>query len=51
MELELKISQTPGNTPLEKIPNDYFPKGCGFWLELSEGLDANKKLFFKKPES
>lgn len=47
MESELKISQSPGNTPIKKIPIDYFPEGCGFWFKLSEGLDANKKLFFR----
>jgi pimeloyl-ACP methyl ester carboxylesterase len=40
------ISKTPGNTPLRKYPEDYFPKGYGYWFKISEGLDADKKLFF-----
>ena len=47
MESKERISQTPGNTPIKKIPTDYFPKGCGFWFTLAEGLDVNKKLFFR----
>jgi pimeloyl-ACP methyl ester carboxylesterase len=47
MSSKLRISQTPGNTPIKKIPQDYFPEGCGFWFKLSEGLDANKKMFFR----
>lgn len=47
MRSEPKITQSPGNTPIKKIPVDYFPEGCGFWFNLSEGLDANKKIFFR----
>jgi pimeloyl-ACP methyl ester carboxylesterase len=47
MSSELIISQSPGNTPIKKIPNDYFPDGCGFWFKLLEGLDTNKKMFFR----
>lgn len=48
MDYELMISQTPGNTPIKKIPKDYYPLGCGFWFKLSEGLDNNKKMFFRE---
>jgi len=41
------ITQTPGNTPIKTVPPDYFPEGCGFWFKLAEGLDANKKIFFR----
>jgi pimeloyl-ACP methyl ester carboxylesterase len=47
MESDLKITQSPGNTPIKKIPKDYFPKGCGFWFKLSRGLDTGKKIFFR----
>ncbi|MFX0040552.1 MAG: alpha/beta fold hydrolase [Promethearchaeota archaeon] len=47
MNSKPRITQIPGNTPIKKIPLDYFPEGCGFWFELSEGLDANKKMFFR----
>lgn len=47
MSSELIISQSPGNTPIKKIPKDYFPEGRGFWFRLLEGLDANKKMFFR----
>ncbi|MFX0021918.1 MAG: alpha/beta fold hydrolase [Candidatus Hermodarchaeota archaeon] len=47
MSSELIISQSPGNTPIKKIPRDYFPEGCGFWFIIPEGLDANKKMFFR----
>jgi len=47
MESELKITQTSGNTPIKKIPRDYFPEGCGFWFKLSDGLDNKKKMFFR----
>ncbi len=46
MASKLSITQTPGNSPIKKIPKDYFPKGCGFWFELSEGLNTKKKMFF-----
>ena len=42
----MEISQTPGNTPLKNFPPDYFPEGCGYWIVLTEGLDANKKMFY-----
>ncbi len=47
MDSELKITQSPGNTPIKKIPKDYFPEGCGFWFTLSDGLDNKKKIFFR----
>ncbi|MFX0074148.1 MAG: alpha/beta fold hydrolase [Candidatus Hermodarchaeota archaeon] len=42
-----QLTQTPGNTPLYSVPQDYFPEGCGFWLKLSKGLDKGKNLFFR----
>ncbi len=47
MNSDLKIRRSPGNTPIKKIPNDYYPEECGFWFELPEGLDKGKKLFFR----
>ena len=47
MGSELKIIQSPGNNPIKNVPIDYFPEGCGFWFEISEGLDAKKKMFFR----
>jgi pimeloyl-ACP methyl ester carboxylesterase len=47
LDSELRISQSSGNTPIKKIPKDYFPEGCGFWFKLTEGLDSNKKMFFR----
>lgn len=47
MESELKVSEIPGNTPIKKIPKDYYPEGSGFWFRLSEGLDSKKKMFFR----
>ncbi|MFX0104757.1 MAG: alpha/beta fold hydrolase [Candidatus Hodarchaeota archaeon] len=42
-----RITYSPGNTSIKKIPKDYFPEGCGFWFELQDGLDASKKMFFR----
>jgi pimeloyl-ACP methyl ester carboxylesterase len=42
-----KITNSLGNSPIHKYPSDYHPEGCGFWFELSEGLDSGKKLFFR----
>ena len=42
-----RITQSKGNSPIKKIPKDYFPEGCGFWFNLLEGLDNNKKIFFR----
>ncbi|MFX1380206.1 MAG: alpha/beta fold hydrolase [Promethearchaeota archaeon] len=47
MSQKLRIFQTPGNSPIKKIPKDYFPERSGFWFELSEGLDAKKRMFFR----
>lgn len=41
------VSDKPGNTPLKDVPVDYYPKGCGYWFEIPEGLDAGKKMFFR----
>lgn len=37
----------PTNTPVSNIPADYYPEGCGFWYEISEGIDAGKKMFYR----
>jgi len=37
----------PSNSPVENIPTDYYPEGCGFWFEIPEGLDAGKKMFYR----
>jgi len=42
-----QITQIPDNTPLNLVPQDYFPEGYGFWFELSKGIDKGKKLFFR----
>lgn len=47
MIINPNITQTPENVPFQTIPIDYFPKGGGFWLQLSEGLDKGKNLFFR----
>jgi pimeloyl-ACP methyl ester carboxylesterase len=47
MVLKKHLTQSKGNSPIKNIPSDYFPKVCGFWFELSEGLDAHKKMFFR----
>jgi len=47
MNIVKELSKVQGNSPLKDYPSDYFPKGCGFWFELSEGLDKNKKMFFR----
>ncbi|MBD3341508.1 MAG: alpha/beta fold hydrolase [Candidatus Lokiarchaeota archaeon] len=47
MAINPRISDTIGDSPIRNIPPDYFPKGCGFWLKLSTGLNLGKKLFFR----
>ena len=37
----------PSNTPVISVPSDYYPKGCGYWFDLPEGIDAGKKMFFR----
>ena len=37
----------PGNTPLTTVPDDYYPKGSGFWFVLPDGNDAGKKVFYQ----
>lgn len=39
------ILSTPGDTPLDP-PSDYHPENAAHWLELSEGRDAGKRLFY-----
>jgi pimeloyl-ACP methyl ester carboxylesterase len=45
-----RITQSKGNSPIKKVPKDYFPEGCGFWFKLSEGLDRDKKIFFRNSQ-
>lgn len=40
-----RVSTTPGDTPLETVPDDY--ARTERWLRLEEGRDAGKKLFFR----
>ncbi|MHA2006305.1 MAG: alpha/beta fold hydrolase [Promethearchaeota archaeon] len=47
MTLKSNIKSIPSNSPVSSIPSDYFPPECGFWYELSDGIDADKKLFFR----
>jgi len=42
-----QISESAGNCALKNIPSDYYPKGCGFWFNIPNGLDSGKKLFFR----
>ena len=37
----------PSNSPVNNVPIDYYPPGCGFWYELEESFDAGKKLFYR----
>ncbi|MFX1276569.1 MAG: alpha/beta fold hydrolase [Promethearchaeota archaeon] len=48
MNFVKEVTKVQGNSPLKDYPSDYFPKDCGFWFELSEGLDENKKMFFRE---
>lgn len=46
-ESNTRVSATAGNTPLETMPEDYLPEGAqARWLQLAEGPDSGKKLFF-----
>ncbi len=42
-----KIESIPSNTPIENVPVDYYPQGCGNWYEIEEDIDAGKKMFFR----
>lgn len=42
-----KSNSIPSNSPVNNIPSDYYPEGCGFWFEIPEGLDSGKKMFYK----
>jgi len=44
--MQKRIEKNPGNTPVHKIPADYYPSGCENWYIIPEGLDAGKKMFF-----
>jgi len=37
----------PSNSPVNSIPSEYYPEGCGFWFEIKEGMDAGKKMFYR----
>ena len=47
MSVKQNPNSIPSNTPVRSVPSDYYPQGCGFWYELSEGLDAGKKMFYR----
>ncbi|MHA2184156.1 MAG: alpha/beta fold hydrolase [Promethearchaeota archaeon] len=47
MVIKANLKSISSDTPVTSVPPDYFPEGCGYWFELSEGLDAGKKLFFR----
>ena len=47
MTLKSNLNSIPSNSPVKNIPSDYYPQGCGFWHELSEGIDAGKKIFYR----
>jgi pimeloyl-ACP methyl ester carboxylesterase len=47
MVLKPNEDKIPSNSPVEHIPPDYYPEGCGFWFEIPEGLDAGKKMFYR----
>jgi len=41
------FASTIGNSPVRKIPVDYFPDGAtAAWFVLERGIDQGKKLFF-----
>ncbi len=45
--MDRSITDTPGNTPVRNVPEDYYPPGCGYWYRLPEGPDAGKKMFYR----
>lgn len=42
----MTFAETPGDTPLVPMPQDYFPASTEGWFVLPEGKDRGKKLFF-----
>jgi len=36
-----------GNSPLIRVPDDYYPEGRGFWFIIPEGTDRGKKMFYR----
>ncbi|KKM00865.1 hypothetical protein LCGC14_1800170 [marine sediment metagenome] len=47
MVLDSNSNTIPSNTPVSDVPSDYYPPECGFWYELTGGIDAGKKIFFR----
>jgi len=47
MVLNSNSRTIPSNTPVSDVPSDYYPPECGFWYELTGGIDAGKKIFFR----
>ena len=47
MSEKSNLDSIPSNSPVSSVPTDYYPKGCGFWYEIQEGLDVGKKMFFR----
>ncbi len=44
---KINLKSLPTNSPIKKVPEDYYPQGCGNWYEIAEGIDAGKKMFFR----
>ncbi|MBY9021192.1 MAG: alpha/beta fold hydrolase [Candidatus Lokiarchaeota archaeon] len=42
-----KITSLLSNSPIKNVPADYYPKGCGNWFEILDGIDTGKKMFFR----
>ena len=38
---------TRGNSPLQRIPSDYYPANGGFWFMIPDGTDRHKKMFYR----
>lgn len=47
MSEKSNLNSIPSNSPVSSIPSDYYPQGCGFWYELTEGRDVGKKIFYR----
>lgn len=41
-----RLEKSKGNSPVNRIPDDYYPEGSENWYVLPEGKDQGKKLFF-----
>ncbi|TXT60333.1 MAG: Haloalkane dehalogenase [Promethearchaeota archaeon] len=43
----MKINGRRSLSPVEIIPNDYYPQEEGFWFQIQKGLDKGKCLFYR----